>query len=80
MSDYYIRNFPQYQDIREGTNFGRSYYNSLQVSVRRTMGALKVFSNYTWAKSIDNGSVEGNGYTAPFDSYNLALNAGAQRF
>jgi hypothetical protein len=80
VSDYYIRNYPQYQNLYVGTNSGRSYYNSLQVSVRRTMGALKVFGNYTWAKSIDNGSVEGNGYTAPFDSYNLILNRGRSDF
>jgi hypothetical protein len=80
VSQYYIRNYPQYQDVLQGTNSGRSYYNSLQVSVRRTMGALKVFGNYTFAKSIDNGSVEGNGFANPFDSYNLALNRGRSDF
>jgi hypothetical protein len=73
VSDYYLRNYPQYNQVIMGTNSGRSYYNSLQVSVRRNMRALQVFANYTFSKSIDNASAEGNGYTAPFDSYNLIL-------
>jgi hypothetical protein len=39
-----------------------------------------VFGNYTWAKSIDNGSVEGNGFAQPFDSFNLILNRGRSDF
>jgi hypothetical protein len=35
-----------------------------------------VNAHYTFSKSTDNGSVEGNGYTAPIDSYNLRLNKG----
>jgi hypothetical protein len=73
VSQYYLRNYPQYINVQQGTNSGRSYYNSMQVSVRRSMGALKVFANYTFSKSIDNQSADGNGYSAPFDSYNLAL-------
>ena len=74
VSDYYLRNYPQYNGVLMGTNSGRSYYNSLQGSVRKTKGALKVFANYTWAKSIDNGSLEGaGGFANPPDSYNLAL-------
>jgi len=40
------------------------------------MRALQVFANYTFSKSIDKASADGNGYTAPFDSYNLILNRG----
>jgi hypothetical protein len=76
VSPYYLRNFPQYNQMIQGGNHGRSYYNSAQVSVRRNLSSLQVFANYTWSKSIDNASAEGNGYTAPFDSYNLLLNRG----
>lgn len=76
LSPYYLRNYPQYNQMIQGGNHGRSYYNSMQVSVRRNMSSLQVFANYTWSKSIDNASAEGNGYTAPFDSYNLLLNRG----
>jgi hypothetical protein len=76
VSDYYLRNYPQYNQVIQGANHGRSYYNSMQVSLRRNMRSLQVFANYTWSKSIDNASAEGNGYTAPFDSYNHILNRG----
>jgi hypothetical protein len=72
--DSYLRNYPQYIDLRVGTNNGRAYYDSLQIQLRRQTGALKFYANYTFSKSIDNTSVDGNGYTAPWDSYNLKLN------
>ena len=78
--DTYLRNYPQYISLLQGNNSGRSYYNSLQVSVRRTKGAVKVFGNYTWAKSIDNSSAEGNGFASPFDSFNLSLSRGRSDF
>ncbi|HEY3441443.1 MAG TPA: TonB-dependent receptor [Paludibaculum sp.] len=80
VSDYYLRNYPQYIDVRQGTNNGRSYYNSLQLSIRRNMRSLQVYGNYTFSKSIDNGSVEGNGFTSPIDNFNLALNRGRSDF
>jgi hypothetical protein len=74
ISDYYIRNFPQYNLAVVGGNHGRSYYNSLQLSLRRQQGALKFYANYTFSKTIDNISVDGNGFTAPIDNFNLRLN------
>lgn len=80
VSDYYLRKFPQYNQVILGTNDGRSYYDSLQVSIRRNTGAVKVNANYTFSKSLDNISAEGNGYTAPIDSYNLNLNKAVSDF
>ncbi len=76
VSDFYLRSFPQYTNVVYGTNDGRSYYDSLQLSLRRQAGALRVNANYTWSKSIDNISVDGNGFTTPIDNFNLALNKG----
>ncbi|MBI4874511.1 MAG: carboxypeptidase regulatory-like domain-containing protein [Acidobacteria bacterium] len=76
VSNFYLRNYPQYNQATQGNNDGQSYYNSLQFSVRRQVGAVKVNANYTFSKSTDNGSAEGNGYTAPIDSFNLRLNKG----
>lgn len=73
---FYLRNFPQYNQVILGTQDGASWYDSLQLSFRRTMGALKFELNYTFSKSLDNGSADGNGFTAPIDNYNLALNKG----
>ncbi|HEY6392569.1 MAG TPA: TonB-dependent receptor [Bryobacteraceae bacterium] len=73
LSQYYLRNFPQFTNVWLSTNAGRSAYDSLQVSLRRQAGALKFAVNYTWSKTIDNASVDGSGNTGPLDSYNLAF-------
>jgi len=72
----YIRNFPQYNQVIVGNNDGRSYYDAMQVSVRRSAGALRMTANYTWAKNIDNITAEGNGFTSPIDNFNLLSNRG----
>lgn len=76
ISPFYLRNFPQYNLVLLGTQDGSSWYDSLQMSFRRTMGALKFEMNYTFSKSLDNGSADGNGFTAPVDNYHMALNKG----
>ena len=74
ISEFALRNYPQYNELIYGTNAGLSWYNSLQVSLRRQVGALTVQANYTWSKSMDNSSQEGNGITPTLDDYNLNLN------
>jgi hypothetical protein len=74
VSDFYLRPFPQFNQVIWGANDGRSYYDSLQVSFRRNTGALKYTFNYTFSKLIDNGSVDGNGFTNVPDNNNLKLN------
>ncbi len=71
----YLRNYPQYNQVIVGTNDGRSYYDSLQVSLRRSAGALRFSANYTFSKSMDNNSNEGNGFASstPIDSFNFRL-------
>ncbi|MDQ1472590.1 MAG: hypothetical protein QOJ99_4070, partial [Bryobacterales bacterium] len=80
VSNYYFRNYPQFTQVVQGTNSGRSSYDSLQISLQRSAGALQFRANYTWSKSIDNISTEGNGFTTPIDSYNLALNRARSDF
>jgi len=76
LSDFYVRNFPQFNQLQYGSNDGRSYYNSAQLSIRRNAGALRMSANYTFSRNIDNISVDGNGFTNTIDNYNLALNRG----
>jgi hypothetical protein len=73
VSDYYLRNFPQYNTVFYGTNAGLSWYDSLQLSVRRTTGMLKTNVNFTYSHSLDNTNQEGNGTSSPLDSFNLKL-------
>ncbi len=76
VSQFYLRNFPQFNSVVYGTNDGRTYYNSLQMSVRRNSGDLRTSANYTFSKNIDNISVDGNGFTNVIDNFNLGLNRG----
>ena len=48
--------------------------------MRKQFGDLKAVGNYTWAKSIDNSSVEGNGFASPIDSFNLRLSRARSDF
>ncbi len=74
VSDFYLRNFPQFKNVVVGTNDGRSYYDSFQLSLRRQTGALRFVANYTFSKTIDNTSSEGQGFTSPIDNFNVRLN------
>ena len=76
----YLRNYPQFNQVVLGTNSGRSAYDSLQVSLRRSSGDLQWSANYTWSKSLDNISAEGNGFNTPIDNFNLALNRARSDF
>ena len=85
ISEYYLRRFPQFSSVLLGNNDGRSEYNSLQVRLQRQFGALRVAANYTWSKSLDNDlsaatGGEGNGFAAPLDSFNEALDRGRSNF
>ena len=71
VSDYYLRNYPQFNRVLLATNDGRSYYNSFQLTFRRNTGALKFAANYTFSKSIDDSSTEA--FPNPVDSYNVRL-------
>ena len=73
-SEYYFRHYPQFQNVYLGNNDGRSYYDSLQVHLVHNSANLQVGLNYTWSKSMDNISVEGNGFTSVVDNYNERLN------
>jgi hypothetical protein len=74
LSDFYLRNFPQYALVVVQTNEGRSYYDSLQMSLRRQSGPLRAAANYTWSKTIDVASTNGLFAERPLDASNVRLN------
>jgi hypothetical protein len=74
VSNFYLRNYPQFDKVIVGTDDGRSYYNSFQLSLRRQSGALRFVANYTFSKTMDNISAEGNGFTSPVDNFNVRSN------
>ena len=77
ISNFYLRNFPQFNQFVYGANEGRSHYNGLQMSLSRHAGGLRATLNYTYSKALDNSSDEGNGFTAagsPLDNFDLRSN------
>jgi Carboxypeptidase regulatory-like domain len=76
LTDFFLRPFPQFNQLIYGANDGHSYYDSLQVSIRRNIGDLQYAFNYTWSKNLalDNVATDGNGFTEPFDNFNMRLN------
>ena len=56
LSDFYLRNFPQFNRVIVGVNDGRSYYNSLQIGVTHSSAAFKLSANYTSSQSSDTTS------------------------
>jgi hypothetical protein len=76
LDNFFLRNFPQFQNVVVATNAGRTQYDSMQASIRRQTGSLRFALNYTWSKTIDNASTDGSGFAAPIDSFNLALSRG----
>jgi hypothetical protein len=74
VSQFALRNFPQFIQMVYGTNAGLSWYNSLQVSLRRQIKSMRIAANYTWSKTLDNVSAEGNAFTDTIDNFNLNLN------
>ncbi len=74
ISQFYLRNFPQYNQVIYGGNEGRLSYNSLQAALSHRGKNFVMNVNYTYSRSIDNGSADGNGFTAPVDNYNLVNN------
>jgi hypothetical protein len=56
------RPFQGLQSVLDTESVGNSSYNALQLSAERRMSAgLTVSSNYTWGRSIDTVSTNGNG-------------------
>ena len=79
-SDFYLRNFPQFNVLVAETNDGRSYFDSLQLSLRRQSGAVRFAANYTWSKSLDLVSTNGFFMERPVDNLNLRLNRARSDF
>src|SRR5215471_19430889 len=74
LSPFYIRNYPQFNLLFVGTNDGRSYYDSLQLRVRRRTVSAEFDTHYTFSKTIDLLSNAGAAQDHVIDHFNLRLN------
>ncbi|HKN75086.1 MAG TPA: TonB-dependent receptor [Candidatus Acidoferrum sp.] len=70
--------FPGYGDVNTLRDAANSIYNALQVSARRTVGALTVSLAYTYSHSIDDSSDRGD--AAFVNAYDYAANRANSTF
>jgi hypothetical protein len=80
VSEYFLRNYPQFLQLIYGTNAGSAMYHSFQFSMHHKTKSYNIGVNYTFSKSIDNMSAEGNGFSDVMDNYNLGLNKARSDF
>ena len=74
----FFRPFLGYSDIRAQRNSASSIYHGLQLSAKRTVGALQLSASYTYSHSIDDASSAGD--TSFLNSYDLAANRASSNF
>jgi carboxypeptidase family protein len=73
-----FRPYLGYSDIRAQRNTSSSIYHGLQLSGRKTVGALQLSASYTYSHSIDDASSASD---ASFvNSYDLAANRASSNF
>jgi hypothetical protein len=80
VSDFYIRNYPQFDRFIVGTDKGRSWYDSLQAGFRANSGSFRMRAYYTWGKSLDTLSADGAEFLSSSDSMNPLLNKAPSDF
>jgi hypothetical protein len=72
---------PCYDTMERDDDAGWSDYNSLQITVNKQFThGLTFLSSYVWGKTLDIGSVAGEGGEGPRDPYNLNLDKGPSQF
>jgi hypothetical protein len=70
VSDFYIRNFPQFNSLIYGSSSAKSWYDSLQVGIRKNTKNYNLRVYYTWSKSLDTISSDGYSYVSTADNRN----------
>lgn len=67
--DSYIRNFPQFDRVLYGSDTAKSWYDSFQFGIRKSSASYQLRFYYTWSKSLDTVSSDGDAYVSPSDSF-----------
>jgi len=74
----FFRPYLGYGTIQAKFNGASSSYNGLEMSARKTVGALQISASYTYSHSIDDASsASDSGFV---DSYNLKINRASSNF
>ena len=69
VTDFYIRNFPQFDKVLYGSNTATSWFDSLQAGIRKSTSAYQLRLHYTWSKSLDTMSSDGDTFVSPSNSF-----------
>ncbi len=80
VSDFYIRNFPQFDKVLYGSDTAKSWYDSFQFGIRKSSANYQFRFYYTWSKSLDTMSSYGDTYVSPLDSFNPDSNKAPSDF
>jgi hypothetical protein len=72
VSDFYLRNFPQFNQFLFGTNAGKSWYDALQAGIRKSSNNYHFKAFYSWGKSLDTISSDGANLIGSLNSFNPA--------
>ncbi len=80
VSDFYIRNFPQFNKVLYGSNTAKSWFDSFQFGLRKSAAEYQMRFYYTWSKSLDTMSSSGETYVSPIDSFNPDSNKAPSDF
>ncbi len=80
VSDFYLRNFPQFDRFIVGSSAGRSWYDSLQLGMRASGNSYHLRVNYTWGKSRDTLSSDGAEFDSPPDNFAPLFNKALSDF
>jgi hypothetical protein len=80
VSDFYIRNFPQFNTFLFGTNAAESWYDSLQLGYRKSTANYHFRAFYTWSKALDTISSDGIEYASASNSLHPELDKAPSDF
>jgi len=80
VSEFYLRNYPQFKNFIVGTDTGRSWYDSAQLGFRVNSSPFRMRFYYTWSKSFDTLSVDGDEFVSPSDSMDPMANKAPSDF
>ena len=80
VSDFYIRNFPQFNQVLYGSDTAKSWYDSFQFGIRKSTASYQARFFYTYSKSLDTMSSSGDTYVSPIDNFNPTSNKGLSDF
>ena len=70
VSDFYIRNFPQFGSFFYGTNSAELWYSAVRAGVRKSGANYSIRAFYTWSRSEDTFSSSGSSFITNLDSFN----------